>query len=394
MASSASPYDFIGDLQFDFKEVPTWRGDSGEETTAMLTDIVTYYEKYENLPPPAKHFCKTSFSKLMTVKFILDVNIDESVGTQTADGTRAVLDAYIKKQQSPSNLGRGQGVNNDHVVTINVFKTLNKFYDMRDEMENTGKVTVLQICDMHRVLMNELRDDAGELRKTYVFSTWKNEDYVYPDFDVAEQLLYACVDHHSTHMTEYGKLAEKAPKVESFCYLFKCAARLLFDFVDAHPFGDGNGRMCRLLANYVLSLITPFPVALYGSGEGRTTREDYVNAIVECRDNREKGPGTLAAMLIEGTLRGWQNLFRILERRRDLTSKRVGPVVVHKGGTVEDRNKNITRALKRYNIESSSQILECVARAIDEEHDVTESNAVRKMVSLSDDVILHLHIYA
>ena len=26
--------------------------------------------------------------------------------------------------------------------------------------------------------------------------------------------------------------------------LFKCAARLLFSFVDAHPFGDGNGRMC------------------------------------------------------------------------------------------------------------------------------------------------------
>ena len=86
----ASPYDFMGDLKFDFKEVPTWRGDSGEKTTAMLSDIVKYYEKYENLPQPAKDFCKNSFAKLMTMKFVLDVNIGKSVGTQTADGTRAV----------------------------------------------------------------------------------------------------------------------------------------------------------------------------------------------------------------------------------------------------------------------------------------------------------------
>ena len=51
-------------------------------------------------------------------------------------------------------------------------------------------------------------------------------------------------------------------------FIFKRAARLLFDFVDAHPFGDGNGRTCRLLANYDISLITPFPVVPC-CGEGR-----------------------------------------------------------------------------------------------------------------------------
>lgn len=141
-------------------------------------------------------------------------------------------------------------MNNDHVITINVFEAL-KCYDMGKEMEGTGKVTVPQICDVHRVLMKGLRDDAGELRKTCVFTTWKNKDYVYPDYDVSERLFYACVDHHCKHMTVYGKLAKKAPKVELFEYLFKCAARLLFDFVDMHPFGDGNRRMCRLLVTWI-----------------------------------------------------------------------------------------------------------------------------------------------
>ena len=126
--------------------------------------------------------------------------------------------------------------------------------------------------------------------------------------------------------------------MEAFGYLFKCAAQLLFDFVDAHPFGDG--RMCCLLANYVLSLITPFPVAPYDSGEGRSGRKDYVDAIVECRKNRDKGPGTLAAMLIEGTWRGWKIL---LEKHDFFTSmiNPIGPVAVCKSDDIQVRNEKI-----------------------------------------------------
>ena len=129
------------------------------------------------------------------------------------------------------------------------------------------------------------------MRKEIAYVMWNDKDYFYPEPMVTEQLFYAFIDHHCSHMMHYHKkLAQKGPIVESFDYLFKCAAQLMFDFVDAHPFSNGNGRMCRLLANYVLTLITPFLVALYSSGEGR---KDYMNAIVECRDHRDKGPGTL-----------------------------------------------------------------------------------------------------
>ena len=92
--------------------------------------------------------------------------------------------------------------------------------------------------------------------------------------------------------------------------LFKCAARLLFSFVDAHPFGDGNGRMCRLLANYVLSQITVFPVGLYHkSRPERSGRDDYIEAIIHCREHPEEGPGKLAAMIVESAWHGWKELF-------------------------------------------------------------------------------------
>ena len=98
--------------------------------------------------------------------------------------------------------------------------------------------------------------------------------------------------------------------------------------------------------------------------EGKTI---YMDAIVECRKNREKGPGTLAAMLIEGTWRGWESLFHIFDEC-DLTLKVVGPVVVHHRDTTENRDKKIIDAIKQYNTKTNSHIPECVPEVINEEH--------------------------
>ena len=394
MANYNNRYEFIGKLDFNFNETPQWRQNGEKSTTEMLLDIIKFYENYQKLSQVEKDFCEKRFVKLMTVKFVLNVNVGESVGTQTMDGTQAVLEAYIENQAESNRPPSGTDTANDpRLVTINVYKALDEFFKLRDEMKKTGKLTVQQICDIHRILMDRLWKDAGEIRKAPAFTEWNSEDYFYPDPIAVETIFYACIDHHCAHMTYYNKvLANKVPSVETFAYLFKCAARLLFDFVDTHPFGDGNGRMCRLLANYVLSLITPFPVVLYSTGEG-SGRQDYMNAIVECRDHRDKGPGTLASMLIEGTWRGWKNLFRILERENFTTSKVVGPVVVMKSDDKQTRNDKVIRALKQANIAESDnpRVLGCVTNAIDEAH-VSDDVAVRKIVQILD-VDLHLHIY-
>ncbi len=80
-------------------------------------------------------------------------------------------------------------------------------------------------------------------------------------------------------------------------------------FTSIHPYGDGNGCMCRLLANYIVGLITPFPVSLYHIEENRSTEEDYINAIVLWRKYPKEGPYELAAMLVEGAWHGWKQLF-------------------------------------------------------------------------------------
>ena len=156
-------------------------------------------------------------------------------------------------------------------------------------MNKTGLLTVQQICDVHRILLSGLDSRAGELRSTRVCTEYCGHIHWYPEPAAASEII---VDHHNFHM---DRRPGQASLPEDTWYIFNCAAWLLFHVVNTHPFPDSNGHTGRLLANYVLSLVTPFPVPLYSAN-----REDYVGAIVHCREQPEEGLQKLVAMLVKG----------------------------------------------------------------------------------------------
>ena len=98
-----------------------------------------------------------------------------------------------------------------------------------------------------------------QLNKFFTGINWDGGQHYYPPPDKVEDLFYWAIDRHNIYMD----LVKDMNTEEKVPYIFKCAAWLLFTVVDIHPFVDGNGRLCRLLANYVLSLITPFSVNAY-----------------------------------------------------------------------------------------------------------------------------------
>jgi len=292
--------EYIGTINFNLVELSTWKAtpvvDGYDKMSQRLKDIVEYMNKYKTLPSEHRSYCSSEFKKMMT-EFVHKTSVGESVGLQSMENIKTLLDARNSHNANCSNTKEKE--------TINIYEALQYVSKLREEMENTGKLTVQQICDIHRMLMTGLRDDAGEIRKHDVYTLCEHKGiHYYPEASIAEQILYACVDHHCIQMSHFA-----SPSTANVEFIFKRAARLLFDFVDAHPFSDGNGRTCRLLANYVVSLITPFPVTP-SCGEGNSTRDDYLKAIIECRDHRDKGPGALASMLIEDTWRGWRRLFQ------------------------------------------------------------------------------------
>ena len=304
-------------ISYEFEEKPEWRS-ADKSTSAMIDDITAW--RNENLKNNSQPFVITS---CMAVDYIQNLNFEEMVGTQTHEDTEEVLKKFI---ETDSEVQSTQST--EKIETLNTYKAMAKFYKLHEAMERTGILTVDIINDLHKVLLKGLHPNCGTIRDTVAYTHWNEGPHFYPPPQKVEGLLYALVDHHNICM---DACPSDTFSGEYTAYIFKCAARLLFEFVDTHPFGDGNGRMCRLLANHIVGLITPFPVALYHKKEELSERKDYINAIVRCREHPEEGPGVLAAMLVEGAWHGWQKLLSELKEQ-----DRLVPIVVEKSLCTEE----------------------------------------------------------
>ena len=380
-------------LSFSLLEKPEWR-DLESTTSEMITKITGFRLKYNKLPEQAKRFCTEQFAKAMAVDYIHNLNVGECVGTQDKENTKELLEKTF-----PASLPDDQDAKRSEKETMNTYRAMKEFHEKHTEMEHTGLLTVQEICDIHKVLLNGLHEDNGEIRTTDTYTHWANGVHFYPPPEIATQRFYALIDHHNMYMS----VRQPDKDSEEYTgYIFKCAARLLFEFVDTHPFGDGNGRMCRLLANYVVGLITPFPVALYHtSNPRRSQRDDYVNAIVRCREHPEEGPQGLAAMLVEGAFRGWESLFKNLEGMQMLEPGIViGPIVVKKStcdtkDTYERVNRIWHSAQKMGVTVDKEQVIKSIVGAT-KETDVSALRCTQYMpisVSVTKDISVQVHVF-
>lgn len=156
--------------------------------------------------------------------------------------------------------------------------------------------------------MTGLHHRAGIIYDTDIYTiTPDGEHYNYPSHLIVEELLYSIIDQHNHHMII---LQERSPNVsvhDRLVYLIKSAAWTVFNFVNAHPFSDGNGRMCHLLAGYVMTGINLFPVHPYHK-DGLNFRQDYIDAINNCRRKADGKPSRLAALLLDALYEEWQTV--------------------------------------------------------------------------------------
>ncbi len=115
---------------------------------------------------------------------------------------------------------------------INVYKNLNKFkvYDMKS------------LCSAHKILMNNLVDNAGNIRNTAVGILKGNQlAHLAPPGDMVYPLL--------KNLFDYLKNDNDIILIKS------CVFHYEFEFI--HPFIDGNGRMGRLWQTVILKEYSP-----------------------------------------------------------------------------------------------------------------------------------------
>ncbi len=137
------------------------------------------------------------------------------------------------------------------------------------------------INSWHAQLMEGLIDDgAGEYRSDGVFAGQK----IFPNPDLVPSLMSGLL----STLQEKINAATLSP--------YALAAWLSHAFVSIHPFCDGNGRMCRLLSNYILWWFG-FPFAIATSSD----RKKYIEAL-RYADRDFIGPrrvGMLASLILK-----------------------------------------------------------------------------------------------
>ena len=144
------------------------------------------------------------------------------------------------------------------------------FYEM---LEYNKNITIATVLHWHKELFKETKNDkAGLTRKYDIGITGSN--YIPPHAIELDILLREFFNWYNQHKNKMHPL--------------HLAALVHLRFVSIHPFGDGNGRISRLLMNYVLNK-NKYPMLIIDYSE----RNSYYNALEKSQLDNEENSFTL-----------------------------------------------------------------------------------------------------
>lgn len=170
-----------------------------------------YLENY----PLDKTLLETEKDRI--ISFIYNTNAIEG-NTLTLEETKGVLDGKITAKERKQDVKEVQ----------NMKKCIDFLFDYNGEMNEE------MILKLHYIEQKEIMNDAGKYRNVDV----RVGNYICPKWQDVPELMKGFV--------EWYNVAKKQLRG------FELAALVHLKFVKIHPFRDGNGRMARLLMNFVL----------------------------------------------------------------------------------------------------------------------------------------------
>ena len=148
----------------------------------------------------------------------------------------------------------------DHLEAIGHASAYDFIYDLAKDQKDILEDDILK---MHRLFYEKIdENNAGKYRKVQVFVS--GTDHAFPKPEVVSTLMKDFIKNIQTRRKNLHPIA--------------LAAWLHYQFVNLHPFVDGNGRVARLLMNlallrsgYVITVIPP------------TIRSRYIDIVKTCQ---------------------------------------------------------------------------------------------------------------
>lgn len=241
-------------------------------------------------------------------------------------------------------------------LSKNVFETINLYRGYKLLAHEIKRIPVkkrgthlglldVDVCILHahKILMERVMDDnntrPGSFSTNERQAYFKGIVYKYPRFAQEELVRIAIqtlVDIYVAMVEEIRQIPDSPDKArEKIQKSFKCASVFLFGFLTLHPFGDGNGRLARLLCSYSLFTFSPFLTPIFNVFSS-SVNDDYVDALVEARKGLSlpenitteeeakeaanavlrQHPSDLCAMIIESNRCMWREYLLMLDLRK------------------------------------------------------------------------------
>lgn len=189
---------------------------------------IVKHEDYYYLDTIKKNFLKEwkRYPQSVKKEMLIDLSISFTYNTNAIEGSTITLEEtedIIKNEISPNKPLR------DVQETLNHSKV---FFKVMNEKKELSKQLILQ---WHEEIFKDTKQDiAGKLREYLV----QVGDYVTPDWQDLEKLIKGFFEWHNKNKKTVNPV--------------ELAARSHYKFEKIHPFGDGNGRIGRLIIAYIL----------------------------------------------------------------------------------------------------------------------------------------------
>lgn len=312
-------------MDFNPTEEPQWRPEKYQSTSNMLKEIHHLQQWFKNAPLSSRDKIIKIFNKRSAVEWVLNSNHLELEGTLDGKDTAELCQRYFSKKMD--NLPK---LDKKEIVTINTLKALTHVHKCRVEMKEYVNIlpeeqrsnndslylTEHVVKEIHEIVLprdKKYSAPPGVYRRAHAFPYGSSDRFYCPPHEIEMRM--------ERLMDLYNDYVEKLPKnrlhndmefdERDARKVYNLAAWILFHFVNIHPFSDGNGRMCRLLANSVLFNECPFPVFLKGPYPLKVARKIYLSSIIHCRDSYTQVPAMLSAFIIESCLEQWKS-FKVM----------------------------------------------------------------------------------
>ena len=289
----------------------------------MIELIAEKHDKYKDRKISEK------FKNRMIVRFIHNICDEEKIGTQGDPGkTKEVYERCLREEElksEPKDIRETSNLVKAYSEIKNVFLP-----DFRDNPEYRGLLAVEIIQGFHELALKDLIDANRYAAPGRFSTTTRKTEYegsirYYPTYATEEEAfnrVQRIVDQSNQMMEKINRCDST---IDHYKWLFRLATMVLFEFVTVHPFSDGNGRISRLLACYIMMTLTPFPVPIYNV-YSTTNRDDFIHAVVKYQIQLEtdpqsfEGPSDLLSMLIESTYCAWLQYEKYLKPAEKIES--------------------------------------------------------------------------